>query len=266
MKPTGMPIARTRSTSAAARTVPSAVAAQQAELLGRDRLQQRRDDERADVRLLEAALDDLLEHRALQPVGQLADMPGRPSSTGSSRRPSPISSPAGISTNANSSCARTRSRQRQPQRLAVRRRVARPLQRERAGPSATFGPRSRSPRFHASAAASSGANSSPVSSTTATRRGVWFACRSTTRCSSHRAAEEDRHQHDADEESPRADGGDELGRRDDEDPTHSGPPAALRASAARCGRRCRAATAARPRSGGPACAPPAPRATPAGRR
>jgi len=74
-------------------------------------------------------------------------------------------------------------------------------------------------------------------------------------------AEEDRHEHDADEEAPRADGGLELGLGDDEDPTHSGPPF-LQASAARCPRRCRAATAGQSRSGEPACAQRSPQAGP----
>ena len=47
-------------------------AIEEAELLGGNRLQQRRDDERADLRLLEPADDYLLEHRALQPVGKVA--------------------------------------------------------------------------------------------------------------------------------------------------------------------------------------------------
>ena len=192
--------------------------------------------------------DHLLQHGALQPVGQLAERRARSSS----------------------GFARCRSAERVPPAVDEREQLllcapapkapgaapadpARGAMRSTAncGPSGTSGPMSRFPRFHASAAAASGANSWPVSSTTPTRRIALFDCRSTTRCRTTAPPKQERHQHDADQEAARPHRAAELGARDGQHPTHASPPArAPRASVSRCARRCRAATAASPRSAG----------------
>ena len=76
MKATGMPITRTRSVRLGRAHRAVGVAAEQAKLLDGNRLEERGDDQRTDLRVLEAALDDFLQDRCAAASRAAPDTPG----------------------------------------------------------------------------------------------------------------------------------------------------------------------------------------------